>query len=266
MANQNENPWADPGRGQPLVQGDNPYEQGPPGSVMSQVMRDTGMAKTALGGVKTAGNLINKFGGSAPSWMGTVGHIAAPIGIGLGGYNLIKGGTLGHNIASGASTGAGIGSMFLPGIGTGIGAGIGAGVGALRSLLAKIGGPSQGELQGRNLNDFMTNNLAAMATPEQKAAVLAHHEGWANPNDALDIVVMRDRLIKNGMDPQKADQQAQSWKKGMWDAEKGGAQNVYTAASPIMQMMTGKAPQSYQEFDPSGEWQQHVDRAPKTLW
>ena len=244
---QPNNPWSDPGQGQPFVQGNQQWDpsQGQPGDTMKHIMGDVGIAKQGLSGVRTAGSLINKFGGSAPGWMGTVGKIAGPVGMGLGAYNLIKGG---GSLLSDIGSGASVGSFF----GGPIGMGIGAGVGALRHWIGGIGAPSHEELQGRNMNDFMTNNLASMGTPEEKAE--AQKAGWANPNDALNVIVMRNKLIHGGMDPQQADQQAQSWKKGMWDSEKGGAQSVYGATSPIIQMMTQKAAPTYQQFNPSGQW------------
>jgi hypothetical protein len=63
-------------------------------------------------------------------------------GIALGSYGLIKSKGFAGNIASGALTGASIGTLILPGVGTAVGAAIGAAAGAIKATFHKVfGGP-----------------------------------------------------------------------------------------------------------------------------
>jgi hypothetical protein len=186
------------------------------------------------GGGGILGGLLGHSGGAASGGAGSaIGGIlgkAAPIaGAVTGGLGLIHDHGVGQNMMNGLTAGASIGSM-VPGLGTAVGAGIGAAVGGLRSL-GSIGKPSAEELAGRGVSGDARQQLTANATPQQRAE--AASSGWANPNDALGLITIRDMLIKNGTPPQQADQQAQGLFGAIQHNEKQGPQAVQQALSNV---------------------------------
>src|SRR3990167_2389455 len=164
------------------------------GSAASSISAGVG----ALGKAGQAGGSL--YGASAPAGMTSgltgAGSLssnllgkALPIaGIAAGSYGLIKNRGTGTNIMNGAQTGAGIGMMA----GGPIGAGIGAGVGALAGWGRGAFGVSEQEKQGRTAASESRQALTAGATPEQQQEAQA--AGYANPQDALAQIVLRDRL------------------------------------------------------------------------
>jgi len=116
----------------------------------------------------------------------------------------------------------------MPGIGTLAGAGIGALVGGIRSLFH---GPSQQELQGRSAQSQAVNDITRGASQEQlnEAQQAMNSGAWKDVNSPLAVIVMRDHLIKSGMDPAAADKAAQSNMTNMWNAEKKGASAVQSS-------------------------------------
>lgn len=104
-------------------------------------------AGSVANGITQASSLLGKLGpkaAGASKLLGGIGGKAVPLlGAATGAYDLIKGGSAMHNIMSGASTGASIGSI-VPGLGTLVGGGIGAAVGGLRSLFGHKKKPAAG--------------------------------------------------------------------------------------------------------------------------
>ena len=156
-----------------------------------------GLGRLAGGGSQLSG----LYGASAPNiasqgvssggaaagsgLMGTLGGKVLPAaGIALGTYGLMKNRGLGGNMMNGASAGAGIGTMVMPGLGTAIGAGIGAGAGALRGAF----GVSEQEKQGRAASNEIRSALTASATPQQIAEAQASGAG----GNALLHILLRD--------------------------------------------------------------------------
>lgn len=207
-------------------------------------------------GQSTVDGVADAASGAGGAMSTIMGKVVPLAGAALGAYGLIKGGSTASNLLNGAESGASIGTMIVPGIGTLAGAGIGALVGGIRSLFH---GPSQQELQGRTANNQAVGSLAQSATPQeiQEAMQGVKSGSWNNLNDPLSLIVMRDALqqqyaSQNGgqRTPQTdalAEQQAEAWKKGLWNAETGGTQSVAQAYSPIQSMM---AAQQRSQFTP----------------
>ena len=197
------------------------------------------------GQVGAIGGLLSKFGTKgAPGLSGGLGATgnllgkAVPIaGIATGAYGLLKNNTLGSNMMNGASTGGSLGGMIGGPIGMGIGAGIGAGAGALKSLISKTM-VSKDEKQGRVAGDQMISQINQGASPKQQQEAQA--AGWENPNNALALIMVRDSLIKGGMDPQSAIARSNQLMGQLNPATKGGAKNVAAAYSPIQQALGGR--------------------------
>lgn len=194
------------------------------GSYLSKLLGGSSGAGTGW----TSGNTVF---GSGLSGTGTLSNIlgkAVPIaGAITGGIGLTKDQGVARNLMNGVSTGASIGSI-VPGIGTAVGAGIGALVGGLRSI---GGGPSETELQGRATQDQGINTLITQATPEQQAE--AQKSGWDKPQDALAMIVVRDKMAQAGV--QNPDLMAQQWLQSVWKAEQNGGQAVSQAFDPVSQ-------------------------------
>lgn len=201
----------------PFVPEERPQQPNFPGSVIGDIM-----GKSA----KPTG--IIDFGKGAGGWAGSAGSIASgALGAGLGLRDMLKSRSTLGDFFGGAKTGAGIGSMIAPGIGTAIGAGLGALGGGIRSLF-RIGKPSQNELAGRDFRESSIRDITRGASPEQLAgAQQAVSSGaWKNVQDPLTLIVMRDHLIRSGVDPTRADQTAQQYMRNMWGATKGGVDAV----------------------------------------
>jgi hypothetical protein len=188
-----------------------------PGAGTGTVMNSVGGAIGKLGG-GTVGNMLGKAAPAAGAAMGT--------------YGLFKEDGIGNNLKNGAMAGAGIGSMVAPGIGTAIGAGIGAGAGALKSAFG--GGPSEQELAGRQTASMARQTISSGATPQQMQEAKA--SGWSNPQDALAMIVIRDKVAANGGSPEQANQLMSM----LFQAEKGGPQAVEQAIQQIMQAVGGQ--------------------------
>jgi hypothetical protein len=230
----------------PYQQQSNPYAyqgpQQPQSSFGSGLNQAAGGVKQVASAGKMGGNLISKAMGEAPGQFGasTAGQVlgkAIPIaGAVQGTLGLINGGSLAHNLMSGAETGASIGSI-VPGLGTLIGGGIGLGVGALRSLFH--GGPSQQEIQGRGAQQQGLQSILSAATDQDRQdaqqAMSAPGSPWKNANDPLALIVMRNQLIKNGMSGDDAVKQSNQMMTNMWNAEKQGTPAVAQAFNPIYQ-------------------------------
>jgi hypothetical protein len=181
-----------------------------------------GKAGSAIGG------LMGGAGGTAAGIAGKAVPIAGAI---AGGAGLIKDRGLGKNVMNGTTAGASIGSMVAPGLGTAVGAGIGAGVGALRSVFG--GGPSDQEMAGRQMSQQARQTITSGATPQQVQEAQA--SGWKNPQDALAMVVIRDKVLQAGGSPEQANQLMAM----LYQAEKGGPQAVEQALTRIMQSVGG---------------------------
>lgn len=151
------------------------------------------------------------------------------------GYNFLKDrGTPLGNVLHGAGTGASIGSMFAPGVGTLIGGGIGALAGGVKDLF-NIGKPSQTELEGRGAQSKITDSIGAYATPKQLQD--AQNAGWDDPKQALNLIVTRDALIKQGVSPEEAVKRSDSMVGSMNSAEKQGGLAVGHAGTSIAQLL-----------------------------
>jgi hypothetical protein len=103
------------------------------------------VAAAAAGGSAAAGGGAAAGGAAAGAGGGAAAGLMAALpwaGIALGSYGLIKSKGFAGNIASGALTGASIGTLILPGVGTAVGAAIGAAAGAIKATFHKVfGGP-----------------------------------------------------------------------------------------------------------------------------
>ena len=169
------------------------------------------------GGLTGAGSLSSNLLGKA-----------LPIaGIAAGSYGLMKNRGTGTNVMNGAQTGAGIGMMA----GGPIGAGIGAGVGALAGWGRGAFGVSEQEKQGRTAASESRQALTAGATPQQQQEAQA--AGYANPQDALAQIVLRDRLTAAGQAPEMSDQLMAQ----LHQAEKKGPEAVQSVMMQISQML-----------------------------
>lgn len=207
------------------------------GSAISGISKGLGTAgsiaglasKLGIGGSKAANAASGLTG--AGSTMGNILGKAVPIaGAAMGAYGLAKNQSVGSDVMSGMGAGASLGSFGGP-IGTAVGAGVGALVGALRGAFSVTGK----EHGGRDAQAQITQNLSKLATPKQMAESKA--AGWPDPNQALSLIVMRDKLTQSGLPPAQAEAQAESIMKSMWDSEKSGSDAVAKAASPIQSMM-----------------------------
>jgi hypothetical protein len=186
-----------------------------------------------LGKIPGMGKLGSFLGGSggAGAAAGILGKALPVAGAVTGGAGLIKDQGIGKNIMNGTTAGASIGSMVAPGIGTAVGAGIGAGVGALRSVFG--GGPSEQEMAGREMAKQGRQTIISGATPEQIQQ--AQGAGWKNPQDALTMIVIRDKVLQAGGSIEQANQLMSM----LYQAEKGGPQAVEQALTQIMQATGG---------------------------
>ena len=166
-----------------------------------------GVGPASTGASSVGMNGIARFGG---------GGLAAA----HGGYELIKGGGTGHNVLSGAESGAGVGTMILPGVGTAVGAGVGALTGLFRNGFRG----SKTETEGRSVGAQGVSSLGSSATPAQTA------EAGSNP-DALAHVIMRDHLTAAG-NP-NADALAGQMLASIKEAERKGPEAVQAALANI---------------------------------
>lgn len=186
-----------------------------------------GDAASSIGGLfgATPANItsqgVSSGAGAGSGLMGLLGKAAPIAGIGAGALGLMKDRGWAGNMASGASTGAGIGSLIAPGIGTVIGGGIGALGGLLRGI---GGGPSEEELAGRETASLGRQMITRTATPQQVSE--AQMAGWENPQDALTMIVLRDRF---------GEQAASQMMTQLHQAEKSGPQ----AVNSILSMLRG---------------------------
>lgn len=190
----------------------------------------TGIGKIfGAGGSGASGAASDAAGAAGAGGAGLGGLVLPGLGAATGIMGLMKDQGTGHNIANGATAGASIGSI-VPGLGTGIGAGIGALVGALRG----IGGPSQEELAGRETAGQARQALTMGATPAQIQE--AGSAGWDKPQDALALIVLRDKLNAAGKPPAVANQLMDQ----LFQAEKHGPQAVQQVMNSISQALGGR--------------------------
>ena len=199
--------------------------------------------KNIMGGMsgKMPGGLGN-FGGGTGGALGSIGSIAGGgLMAGQGINQLLHSKSGWGDIGGGMETGAGIGSMIMPGLGTLIGGGLGALGGGIKALF-RIGKPSPEELEGRTAQNQGAGMFSQFATPQERAEAQqgVSSGAWKNIDDPLQIIVTRNRLIQSGMDSAKADQQAQAMKHSTWDAEKGGAPAVQQAFSQYAPYFRGR--------------------------
>lgn len=212
---------------QNLLGGDGQTGANGVGSTLSDVSKGIGTAGSIAGMLGKAGGSLGKAG----SLMGGMLGKAIPIaGAAAGAYGLAKNQSVGSDVMSGMGAGASLGSFGGP-IGTAVGAGVGALVGALRGAFSVTGK----EHGGRDTQAQITQNLSKLSTPQQQAE--AAKAGWPDPNQALSLIVMRDKLTQSGLPPAQAESQAESIMHSMWDAEKSGSGAVTQASSPIQSMM-----------------------------
>lgn len=166
--------------------------------------------------------------GGASGLMSNLGSKVVPgLGAATGIMGLMHDKGAPSNIMNGTTAGASIGSMIMPGLGTGIGAGVGALAGALRG----VGGPSQEELAGRETAGQARQLMASGATPAQMQE--AKSAGWDKPQDALALIVMRDKLNAAGAPPDQANKLMDQ----LFAAEKHGPQAVQQVMTSISQML-----------------------------
>lgn len=193
-----------------------------------------GHAGAAAGGV-TGASGTSALGGGASTGMtaaGAIGRFGLPaVGAATGIYGLSQNRSTGSNVMNGVNTGASIGTMIMPGWGTAIGAGVGALYGALQSWLTV----TDQEKSGRATHQDITNFLTSQATPEQRAG--AQQAGWADPNQALSLIVIRDSLIRSGMPAQQAIQRANEIKASLYKNEGAGSEDVARAFQPVQSLI-----------------------------
>lgn len=161
-------------------------------------------------------------GTSAASILG--GGLLAAQGL----YSLFKAQTRSQNVIGGLETGAGIGTMILPGIGTAIGAGFG----ALAGLIKSFFGVSQKEKEGRGVvSDFQQSTFTNLNDAQRKEAQGAVASGgWTDPSAAGTLIAVRDAYKSIG----KTEQEAQADVKAFWDAEKQGPEATTAAMQPLL--------------------------------
>jgi hypothetical protein len=204
-----------------------------------------GTAGTALSLAKMAG-LGSKAGVLGTDGWGAAGSAAANmtgrylipgVGAAMGIYGLAQNNGGLSNVMSGAGTGASIGTMVAPGIGTAVGAGIGAAYGGLQNWLTV----TKKEKQGREVHETGIDQLGQGATPDEIAGAqeAVKTGGWKDPRQALGLIVVRDALIKSGMDPQQAMKRSDELLGDLYSAEKKGPDKVTQAYSPIAAIMNG---------------------------
>jgi hypothetical protein len=135
-----------------------------------------------------------------------------------------------QNTLAGAMTGAGIGTMIAPGIGTAIGAGIGAVGGFVKGL---IGGPTAAEKEGRAAAASFRDGMLKELNPSQMAEVQEAIQGaWkGNEAGAATMIAVRDAYIATGRSAEDAEEIV----KRLWEAEKGGAEEV----AKVMEVING---------------------------
>jgi hypothetical protein len=171
------------------------------------------------------------FGGGGGATGALLGKLLGGGALAAGGlYSLFTAKTRGQNILGGAETGAGIGTMILPGIGTAIGAGAGALAGLIKSLFHT--GPSQEEVAGRGVvSNFQQDTFANLTDSQRKEAQGAVASGaWVDPTAAGMLIAVRDAYLSIG----KTSQQAQDDVKHFWDAEKQGPEATTAAMQPLL--------------------------------
>lgn len=215
------------------------------GGLMDAFGRGADMAGTAGnimsgigGGIGKVGDKIGSFfgGSGAASGSGAVGaagnvlgKIMPAAGAITGGMGLLKDRGTGSNVMNGLTAGSSIGTMIAPGIGTAIGAG----AGALAGFLRGIGGPSEREVEGREHAGLARQSMVSGATQQQIQQ--ANSAGWKNPQDALALIVLRDKLLERGGTSEQANQLMDQ----LYKAEKGGPQAVEQAINNIMTAING---------------------------
>lgn len=197
-----------------------------------------GLANSVSGGGNTLGGLLGA--GTASEAGSLMGDIIPGIGAAAGIYGMAQNKGNLANILSGAETGASIGSI-VPGIGTLIGGGIGALAGGVEDLF-NIGKPSQTELQGRTAQSQGIGQITQNATPAEQAEAqnAVKTQGWADPQQALGLIVTRDALINSGMPAQQAIAQSNSMLGNLYKSEQGGTSSVQSALSPIEQALLSR--------------------------
>lgn len=199
----------------------------------------TGLAGAGSSGA-TAGSTGAGAAGSAATWGANLARFGGgAAGAAAAAYQLAQNRSGMSNTLAGASGGASIGTMIMPGWGTAIGAGVGAAYGALQSWLTV----TQNEHDGRAIHEEFVNRLGSEATDQQKqeAENAAHNGGWADPRQALSLIVVRDALARSGgMDGRTADLKAQALMRGLYDAQGGGLNDMQEAFSPIAQIMANQ--------------------------
>lgn len=188
--------------------------------------RLAGAVSTTMGGISA--NISHEIDAAAKTLNGIIGisdklakigGAAAAIGTQLGGGNVVNG------VLSGASEGAAIGSV-VPGIGTAIGAGIGAIIGGIGSLFG--GGPSQAELQGRQVVAAVESQIAASLTKNEKME--AQGESWKKT-----VIGVRDAYRTQGISDDIAMRDVQA----LWESSKGGPDQARRIAEMIEAKMEG---------------------------
>lgn len=142
-----------------------------------------GYGGAALNGIQLANNLGAGIGGAS--------NVVPGLGAALGTYNFAKNwqsGNTGSDALNGAEAGAGIGSMFLPGIGTAVGALVGAGAGALSSAFGPgERDPEQGTFasyqQAFNQSGGQMNagNVPPQAAYQALAGMFDTRQSYGNP-------------------------------------------------------------------------------------
>jgi hypothetical protein len=146
-----------------------------------------------------------------------------------GGIGLLHNQGTKKNVMNGAQTGASIGTMAMPGIGTAVGAGIGALAGWARG----IGTASPQELAGRDAAAGARQMITSGTSQDQISQ--AKNSGWKKPDDALALIVLRDKLLANGGTSEQANQLMNQ----LFQAEKGGSETVEHVMQQIAQATGG---------------------------
>lgn len=212
--------------------GSNGPAAAPLGKAASTTGEALSIAKMAGLGSKSGVMGTGGWGAAGSGVANAMGRYLVPgVGAAAGIYGLAQNNGTMSNVLSGAGTGASIGTMIAPGIGTLVGGGIGAGYGALQSAFTV----TKKEHEGRDLHSEIVNRIDGNATPAELEE--AKNAGWADPKQALSLIVIRDTLINSGMDPVEAGKKAEAIKKGMYEGEKHGTKDVAKAASPIAQFL-----------------------------
>ncbi len=180
--------------------------------------------------------LSGLFSGGSGGGLGGMlsGLLSGGSGGGLLGGGITKGITSMFNAASPAITsvfGLGLSSAMgaaLPGIGAALAPLLTKGLGKLWDGLKNIGGPSQAELNGRDVAGSFRTDLEGMLTATQ--AIEAGNDQWKKS-----VIVVRDAYIAAG----HTSEEALGVMDRLWRAEKQGGTSVQTVIDEITRTMSG---------------------------